>query len=224
MVDWPLYMITAAVKFSSARAHESTTTYATPDAARMDILNLLNWYEAHADYAWPDFSSLGFDFSLAMRWRRALVNDVYIALKKSGTVRIAAECELPSTPLIRVACGKRSSSDAGGRTMAEQKRHCRRTGSENTSFASSESTVRGEEDLMLATNIRPLICLSEHAVRKLMFDFEGENDGGEKVLAEKPRVFTAELQSMPNEPCSNQELEARTEALREASSTLSPEL
>lgn len=111
MVDWPLYMITAAVKFSSARAHESTTTYATPDAARMDILNLLNWYEAHADYAWPDFSSLGFDFSLAMRWRRALVNDVYIALKKSGTVRIAAECELPSTPLIRVACGKRSSSD-----------------------------------------------------------------------------------------------------------------
>lgn len=69
-------MVTAALKYASDQT--SPTTYASADEARLEILNTLNWYEAHE---WPDFARLGFDFSQAMRFRRALVNDVFSALK-----------------------------------------------------------------------------------------------------------------------------------------------
>jgi len=79
-------MVTAALKFASDQP--ASVTYASADEARLEILNTLNWYEAHTEYEWPDFTHLGFDFSQAMRFRRALVNDVFIALKKAGNVRV----------------------------------------------------------------------------------------------------------------------------------------
>lgn len=82
-------MVSAALKFSSANA--SLVTYSSPDASRLDILNTLNWHEAHDEYAWPDFHALGFDFSQTMRLRRALVNDVFVALQKAGVVRVRGE-------------------------------------------------------------------------------------------------------------------------------------
>jgi hypothetical protein len=80
-------MVTAALQFTSDS--NPPASYPTPDAARLDILNTLNWYEAHAEYAWPDFSTHGHDFSQAMRFRRALVSDVCSALMSAGKVRIA---------------------------------------------------------------------------------------------------------------------------------------
>jgi len=79
-------MVTAALKFASDQP--ASVTYASADEARLEILNTLNWYEAHAEYEWPEFSRLGCDFSQAMRFRRALVNDVFVALKKAGNVRV----------------------------------------------------------------------------------------------------------------------------------------
>lgn len=89
-------MVTAALKFSSS--NPPPVTYASPDASRLDILTTLNWHEAHAEYTWPDFGALGFDFSQIMRFRRALVNDVFVALQKAGHVKIAAGEGLLGTP------------------------------------------------------------------------------------------------------------------------------
>lgn len=80
-------MVTAALKVASD-AQKSPATYPTTDTARLDILDTLNWYEAHREYAWPDFIVLGYSFSEAMRLRRQLVSDVEIALGKSGNLRV----------------------------------------------------------------------------------------------------------------------------------------
>jgi hypothetical protein len=77
-------MVTAALKLASDE--KTPVTYSTPDEARLDILNTLNWFEAHSEYKWPDFTGLGFDFSQAMRLRRALINDFSTSLEKSGNV------------------------------------------------------------------------------------------------------------------------------------------
>jgi hypothetical protein len=79
-------MVTAALKFVSDE--KAPIAYTSQDEARLDILNTLNWYEAHSEYQWPDFNGLGFDFSQAMRFRRELVNDVFVALQKAGNVRV----------------------------------------------------------------------------------------------------------------------------------------
>jgi hypothetical protein len=86
-VDWGTYMVTAALKIASD-AQKTPITYPTTDAARLDVLNTLNWYEAHAEYAWPDFSTMGYSFSETMRLRRQLVSDVEMALGKAGNVRV----------------------------------------------------------------------------------------------------------------------------------------
>ena len=47
-------------------------------------------YEAHAEYAWPDFTTLRYGFGQTMRFRRTLVTDVVGALRKAGRVRIVS--------------------------------------------------------------------------------------------------------------------------------------
>jgi hypothetical protein len=89
-------MVTAALKFASDE--KTPITYTSHDEARLDVLNTLNWFEAHSEYEWPDFARQGFDFSQAMRFRRALVTDVFIALQKAGNVRIGSKLGVLGTP------------------------------------------------------------------------------------------------------------------------------
>lgn len=223
LTDWPFYMVTAAVKFSSASEHV-ITTYTSTDTARMDILNLLNWYEAHDEYHWPDFLGLGYDFYQAMRLRRVLVNDVFNGLQSAGKIKVADELDVPGTPQGGVTCRKRSNTHDGGLTT-DRKRLCRRAEGPNTNAVSEDYTMYGEQEMILATNMQPLIRLFKNAVQKWVSEFDGENDHSEKALAERTHSPMVEMQSTPNQPCSNQELEARTEAInRDTSTTLSPEL
>lgn len=88
--DWALHMVTASLKFSCS-SDAPVSSYTTPDAGRLDVLNVLNWYEAHDDYEWPDFNKLGLDFAQTMRFRPALVNDVFVALQKAGVIKLTGE-------------------------------------------------------------------------------------------------------------------------------------
>lgn len=107
LADWSQFMVVAALKFVSDE--KKPVTYTSPDEARLDILNTLNWYEAHSEYEWPRFTRMGFDFSQAMRFRRALVSDVFIALQKAAIVKIAGGAGGIGTPEISVGkAGKRS--------------------------------------------------------------------------------------------------------------------
>lgn len=89
-------MVAAALKF--ALDDKSATIYTVADEARIDILNILNWYEAHEEYNWPNFTHSGFDFAQAMRLRRALVSDVFVALQKAGNVQITGQPGVLGTP------------------------------------------------------------------------------------------------------------------------------
>jgi hypothetical protein len=89
-------MVTAALKFAFDK--EAPCTYPTQDEARLAVLNTLNWYEAHREYTWPNFTSLGFDFGQAMRFRRALVSDVCVALQKAGNIKMSNGRGLRGTP------------------------------------------------------------------------------------------------------------------------------
>ncbi|KAF2634428.1 hypothetical protein P280DRAFT_474652 [Massarina eburnea CBS 473.64] len=60
--------------------------FATADDGEMALNNSLNWHEAHDLYAWPAFTSLGFDFAQAMRMRRALVHDTFCASQKASAL------------------------------------------------------------------------------------------------------------------------------------------
>ena len=64
--------------------------YTSEDASKLEILKTLNFYEAHNEYTWPDFSSLGYSFAQVMRLRRALVQDVFVALQRNGNVQIGS--------------------------------------------------------------------------------------------------------------------------------------
>lgn len=94
--EWPHFMVAAALKFASYE--KAPVRYTTSDEARLDILNTLNWYEAHSEYEWPNFLDIGFDFSQAMRLWRALVNDVFVALQKAGNVRVSDDLGAFATP------------------------------------------------------------------------------------------------------------------------------
>jgi hypothetical protein len=89
-------MVTAALKF--AADEKTPATYATANEARLAILDMLNWYEAHSEYEWPNFNGMGFDFNQSMRFRRALVGDVFTAVQKSGNVKIGGGADGPGTP------------------------------------------------------------------------------------------------------------------------------
>jgi hypothetical protein len=89
-------MVTAALKFVSDE--KTPVIYSSQDAALLAILDTLNWYEAHSEYEWPNFTHLGFDFNQTMRFRRHLVNDVLNALKTSDAVKITGGAGVLGTP------------------------------------------------------------------------------------------------------------------------------
>jgi hypothetical protein len=89
-------MVTAALKF--ALGENTPSTCSTPDKAKLEILNSLNWLEAHGEYEWPDFQQDGLDFTQAMRLRRALVSDVFVALNRSDNLKISSASEILGTP------------------------------------------------------------------------------------------------------------------------------
>jgi hypothetical protein len=85
-------MVTAALKCASDERFP--TTHVSQDEARFQILKSLNFFEAHNEYEWPDFTSFHYDFSQVMRLRRALVQDVFNALEKAGNLSVS----IPGTP------------------------------------------------------------------------------------------------------------------------------
>lgn len=85
--EWPVYMVTAALKCASDE--RLPVTYASQDEARFRILKSLSWFEAHDEYEWPDFTSFNYDFSQVMRLRRALVQDIFNALERAGSLKIS---------------------------------------------------------------------------------------------------------------------------------------
>lgn len=122
--DWAIYMVTAAVQFSSSNSDDSINprrlTYITSSAACLAILNTLNWHEAHDEYIWPDFSALGFDFPQAMRLRRALVGDVLGALRSAGRIDVGDEVIVLGTPDSSMTrAEKRSTGEYGGGIRGE---------------------------------------------------------------------------------------------------------
>ena len=168
-------MVTAALKFCSD-ATSSATSYTTADSARLDILKTLNWYEAHDEYEWPDFSSMGFDFSQAMRFRRALVSDVFVALQKAGNVRVSGEVGVFGTPeSVRGRGVKRSGvviggkfsgggfveewvlMRIGGRRLAERKRRCQLGDESDTEAASDDEKSVWNDNKFLAETMRRLM-------------------------------------------------------------------
>jgi hypothetical protein len=81
--------------------------YASGDTCKLDILNALNYAEAHGTYTWPDFPGLGHNFSESMRFRRALVHDVFAALKTGGSIRVLG---LPQLGALSSSARKREGS------------------------------------------------------------------------------------------------------------------
>jgi hypothetical protein len=75
----------AAIKIAKEE-DRAPVRYGSQDKGKLDTMRTLNFFEAHDEYVWPDFSALGFDFAQTMRLRRALVNDVFAALMKSGII------------------------------------------------------------------------------------------------------------------------------------------
>ncbi|KAJ4372920.1 hypothetical protein N0V83_003211 [Neocucurbitaria cava] len=167
--DWAHYMVTAAIKFASDTS--PPISYASPDEGRLDILKTLNWYEAHDEYEWPDFSNMGYDFSQAMRFRRALINDVFLALQKAGHIKTFAEPGPPGTPSSGQQGGKRIGTSSkyirgslimliltlaiGNRRMKMGKRRCAR---EDTSDTVGPSTPIFKNDKFLANTMRLLLA------------------------------------------------------------------
>ncbi|CAO2650208.1 Nn.00g015000.m01.CDS01 [Neocucurbitaria sp. VM-36] len=151
--DWALYLVTAALKFSSDTS--PSIGYLTPDEGRLDILKTLNWYEAHDEYEWPDFSTMSYDFNQAMRFRRALVNDVFIALQKAGYIKDQADPGASAPPnSVRADHSVKRTATTGGRRMKERKRRCQR---EDTSDTIGPTAAFWETDEFLANTMRLLI-------------------------------------------------------------------
>jgi hypothetical protein len=169
-------MVSAALQFASDS--NPPTTYPTPDAARLDMLNTLNWYEAHAEYAWPDFSAHGCDFTLAMRFRRALVGDVCVALIKAEKMRVEAGGGTLERGEKRGAGGEwrvemmwiRCWWQIGSRRVMERKRKCKRGDESDTE---DEEVKDGEELLVLA--MRELVAQSGVDIARY---FRGDNEVG----------------------------------------------
>lgn len=87
-------MVDAALR--ATREKTLPIQYESDDEGKMETLNALNLYEAGEEYAWPDFSSLGYDFVQTMRLRFSLIEDVFTALVKTGD--IVVRLEAPVTP------------------------------------------------------------------------------------------------------------------------------
>ncbi|KAG9185809.1 hypothetical protein G6011_07140 [Alternaria panax] len=156
--DWALHMVTASLKFSCS-SDAPVLSYTTPDAGRLDVLNL------------------GLDFAQAMRFRRALVNDVFVALEKAGIIDITSETGVLGTPWS--SSGKRRVATNVGMRMSERKRHCRRDSSDSE-IARDEEVPYYETDRFLAKGMRSLIDSAGFPVD----DCIASLDEGERVSEE----------------------------------------
>jgi hypothetical protein len=97
--------------------------------------------------------------------------------------------------------------------VAEYKRHCKLPESSST-VVPDENTKPHKEDDTLSDNMQSLIRILDHPVTKSVLGIE------EHVFAERVRDLAGGAWDSSDEPCSNQELEARTEfRLRRRSST-----
>ncbi|KAH4214284.1 hypothetical protein HBI25_213450 [Parastagonospora nodorum] len=165
--DWSHFMVAAALKFVSGE--KAAVSYSSADEARLDILNTLNWFEAHAEYEWPSFTRLGYDFSQAMRFRRALVSDVFVTLQRSSHLKVTGGADALGTP-DSARGGKR----AGGasRRMAERKRHCKREDESDTD-TDDASDKPFWDDGFLAETMNVLINRSKE---NIMDYLRGEKD------------------------------------------------
>ncbi|KAI2487062.1 hypothetical protein Ptr902_01195 [Pyrenophora tritici-repentis] len=76
-------------------------------------------YEAHDEYEWPTVT--GYDFAQAMRIRRALVNDVFVALEKTGRVKLVGE-QAQSVPNTLQSSGKKVDDTAGGSNAGRKRK------------------------------------------------------------------------------------------------------
>lgn len=63
---------------------------------------------------------MGYDFSQAMRFRRALVSDVFVALEKAKHVRVTDEAGMLSTPQSVRSRGVRRGGTAAGGEFREE--------------------------------------------------------------------------------------------------------
>lgn len=81
-------MVNAAIR--AVKDDKLPLKYSSYDEGKTETLRALNFYEAHGEYTWPKFATLGFDFAQAMKLRRALVNDVFNALVKTQDVVVRA--------------------------------------------------------------------------------------------------------------------------------------
>ncbi|KAF2005957.1 hypothetical protein P154DRAFT_570684 [Amniculicola lignicola CBS 123094] len=85
--EWNVFMVDVAVTII-VKGWSLPIRYASEDSGKLELLNRLNFLEAHGDYAWPKFEAMGYHFDQTMRLRRALVTDVLMALTKIGSVKI----------------------------------------------------------------------------------------------------------------------------------------
>lgn len=155
--EWAMYTVIAALKF--ALDENATLTYVTPDEAKHSILKTLNWFEAHDEYEWPDFSDRNYDFAQVMRLRRALVQDVFNALQQANQVKTGVP---DSVTVVRRGDrsrgeGMRSAIDQPGRTNAfpgcrrnnTRKRLCKREADSEVDTMSEHSKGKDEDDPFL---------------------------------------------------------------------------
>lgn len=82
-------MVAAALKV--APDGKDPVTYKSAEDARMDIFSTLNYFEALEEYQWPDVGHPEYPFDQIMRLRRQLVSDVFMALRKAGTVKVVSD-------------------------------------------------------------------------------------------------------------------------------------
>ncbi|KAF2655427.1 hypothetical protein K491DRAFT_716241 [Lophiostoma macrostomum CBS 122681] len=149
-MQWPTYMVAATVTVARDWT-KLPKEYVSEDAGKLDILNALNYEEAHDTYTWPDFSALGHNFAESMRFRRALVHDVFATLKTGGSIRVVGSPQL-STP--NSSTKKRQGSGVCGN---EKKRVCPKseyealieqvgTGGNNRSYSTTTTKTPSETD------------------------------------------------------------------------------
>jgi hypothetical protein len=82
-------MVAAALKV--APDDQSPVTYKSAEDARMDIFSTLNYFEALEEYQWPDDNHPDYPFDQIMRLRRQFVSNVFMALKRAGTVKVVSD-------------------------------------------------------------------------------------------------------------------------------------
>jgi hypothetical protein len=190
-------MVAASLIFSSS-INAPYPSYTTPDAGRLDILNVLSRHEARDEYAWPDFTTLDFDFTQGMSLRSALVSDVFVALQKAGVIKITGRAGVfgtpPSPASDRVEEGRSEccislkdcdavlTDSSVSMCKAGRKRHCRHEERSDTEDE-PEKVPYYKTDASIANSMR---CLIDSCGRSVGCTASFEKDEGvsEESLAE----------------------------------------